>query len=139
MNKLKRFGLAMDEGLLKKLDHIVEKHGYVNRSEAIRDFVREQLVEDEWQDPEKIVVGTLTLVYNHHASMLSDKLADIQHDFHDHVLVSTHIHLDAHNCAEVIIIKGKSVIVKKIADRLVATKGVKHGKLVMTSTGKELE
>lgn len=138
MAKLKRFGLAMGENLLNKLDHIVSKKGYSNRSEAIRDFVREHLVEDEWENPHKDVVGTLTLVYNHHARMLSEKLADIQHDFHDQVIASTHIHLDAHNCAEVIIIKGKSGAVSKIADRLIATKGVKHGKLVMTSTGKEL-
>lgn len=128
----------MEETLLGKLDRIVAKKGYANRSEAIRDFTREHLVEEEWQDPKKEVVGTLTLVYNHHARLLSEKLADTQHHFHNQVIASTHIHLDEHNCAEVVIIKGKSGVVKKLADKLIATKGVKHGKLVMTSTGKEL-
>ena len=135
---LKRFGISIEEDLLQKLDHIVKVKGYSNRSEAIRDFAREHLVEEEWKDPKKEVVGTLTLVYDHHARLLSDKLADIQHDFHDKVIASTHIHLTKHNCAEVIILKGKSAEVKKISDRLISTKGVKHGKLVMTSTGKEL-
>lgn len=128
----------MEETLLCQLDQIVSRKGYANRSEAIRDFAREHLVEEEWANPKKEVVGTLTLVYDHHARLLSEKLADIQHHFHDQVIATTHIHLDERNCAEVIIIKGKSGVVKKIADKLIATKGVKHGKLVMTSTGKEL-
>lgn len=128
----------MEEDLLKKLDRIVKLKGYANRSEALRDFTREHLVEEEWKNPKTEVVGTLTLVYNHHARLLSDKLGDIQHNFHDRIIASTHIHLDAHNCAEVIILKGKGAEISRIADRLIATKGVKHGKLVMTSTGEEL-
>jgi CopG family nickel-responsive transcriptional regulator len=129
----------MEAELLEKLDHIVKIKNYANRSEAVRDFTREHLVEEEWKDPNKEVVGTLTLVYNHHARLLSDKLSDIQHGFHDRVIAATHVHLDAHNCAEVIILKGKSSDVVKISDRLIATKGVKHGKLVMTSTGTGLD
>ena len=128
----------MDQSLLDKLDRIIKIKNYANRSEAIRDFTREHLVEEEWKDPKKEVVGTLTLIYNHHARLLSDKLADIQHDFHENVIASTHVHLDAHNCVEVIILKGKSKDITKISDRLIATKGVKHGKLVMSSTGTEL-
>ena len=128
----------MDDALLKKLDQIVRHKKYANRSEAIRDLVRDQLVEAEWADPKQEVVGTLTMVYDHHARLLSDKLGDIQHEYHGNIIASTHVHLDAHNCAEVVIIKGPSATIKKIADRLIATKGVKHGKLVMTSTGKEL-
>jgi len=128
----------MDDALLKKLDQIVRHKSYANRSEAIRDFIRDQLVEAEWANPKQEVVGTLTMVYDHHARLLSDKLGDIQHEHHGNIIAATHVHLDAHNCAEVVIIKGPSATIKKIADRLIATKGVKHGKLVMTSTGKEL-
>ena len=128
----------MEEELLKKLDRIVKRKGYANRSEALRDFTREHLVQEEWKDRKKEVVGSLTLVYDHHARLLSDKLTEIQHDHHQSIIASTHIHLDAHNCAEVVILKGKGAVISGIADRLIATKGVKHGKLVMTSTGEEL-
>lgn len=139
MAKLKRFGVAMEEGLLKKLDKITISKGYINRSEAIRDFVRDQLVEDAWAIPGKEVVGVLTMVYDHHARLLAEKLADIQHDFHENIIATTHIHLDHHNCAEVVIMKGAGMVIKKLSDKLISTKGVKHGKLTMTSTGKELE
>jgi len=138
MTNIKRFGISMEKELLSKLDRIVRLKGYANRSEALRDFTREHLVEEQWKDRKKDVVGTLTLVYDHHARLLSDKLTDIQHDHHQNIIASTHIHLDAHNCAEVIILKGKGDIISSIADRLIATKGVKHGKLVMTSTGEGL-
>jgi CopG family transcriptional regulator, nickel-responsive regulator len=138
MSHLKRFGVAMGDALLTKLDQIVRHKNYANRSAALRDLVRDQLVEAEWANPRQEVVGTLTMVYDHHARLLADKMGDIQHEHHGNIIASTHVHLDAHNCAEVVIIKGQSATIKKIADRLIATKGVKHGKLVMTSTGKEL-
>jgi len=134
----KRFGVSIPDDLLKKLDVIAKKKGYSNRSEAIRDLVRDKFVEQELDDPGMEAVGTLTLVYDHHARLLSDRLADIQHDYHDRIVASTHIHLTKHDCAEVIILKGKSGEIKKISDRIISTKGVKHGKLVMTTTGKEL-
>ena len=138
MVKIKRFGISMEEDLLKKLDSLIIKRGYKTRSEALRDFTREQLVRQEWKNPNQQVIGTLTLVYNHHARMLSDKLADIQHHHHGQIIASTHVHLDEHNCAEVVIIRGRSADVQKIADEIISTKGVKHGKLVMSTTGKEV-
>ncbi len=129
----------MEAEILQELDHIAKKKGYENRSEALRDLIREKMVEDEWQDPKADIVGTLTMVYDHHARLLQDKLGDIQHDHHENIIATTHIHLDGHNCAEVVILKGKSGAVKRIADNLIAAKGVKHGKLVMTSTGKHIK
>ena len=141
MNKLKvaRFGVSMDPELRDKFDRLIGQKGYANRSEAVRDLVREHLVEKEWQEVKGEVVGTVTLIYDHHVHDLSDKLTDLQHDHYRNIISSTHIHLDEHNCLEVLIVRGKSRDVRKIADKLIATKGVKHGKLVMTTTGKELK
>lgn len=138
MVKIKRFGISMEEELLTKLDSLIKRRGYATRSEALRDFTREQLVRQEWKNPDQKVIGTLTIIYDHHARMLTDKLADIQHHHHGQIIASTHVHLDEHNCAEVVIIKGRSVDVQKIADQIIATKGVRHGKLVMSTTGKEV-
>lgn len=133
---MKRFGVSMEDGLLQKLDKIVSKKGYQNRSEAIRDFIRDHLVEQDSLDPKKEVIGTLTIVYDHHAHDLSDKLTYIQHDYHKNIISSTHIHMNHDKCLEVLILKGKSYKVREIGDRLISTKGVKHGKLVITATGK---
>ena len=137
--KVTRFGVSMDPVLLSKFDKLIEQKGYPNRSEAVRDLIREHLVAKEWEVAAGEVVGTVTLIYDHHVHDLSDKLTDLQHDFHKNIISTTHIHLDAHNCLEVLVVKGKTTAVKMIADRLTSTKGVKHGKLVMTSTGKGLE
>lgn len=135
--KTQRFGVSMDDSLLNKLDKFITQKGYANRSEAIRDFVRENLVEEEWETG-KPVVGTVTLIYDHDALELPKKLTDLQHHFHKEVLSTTHIHLDEHNCLEILALKGQGARVKGIADKLIAAKGVKHGKLVMTTTGKGL-
>jgi len=132
-----RFGVSMDETLLAKLDAFIKGKGYANRSEAIRDFVRENLVEEEWETG-KPVVGTVTLIYDHDAPPLPKKLTDLQHHFHKEIISTTHIHLDEHNCLEILALKGQGAKVKAIADKLIAAKGVKHGKLVMTTTGKGL-
>lgn len=134
----KRFGVSIPDELLAKLDKLAKKKGYSNRSEVLRDLVRDRFVDEEWKEGKAEVVGTVTLVYNHHSHDLSDKLADLQHSHFKNIISTTHIHLDAHNCLEVLVVKGKSQKVKEIADQLIATKGVKHGKLVMTSTGKGL-
>ena len=131
---LKRFGVSIPEDLLKKLDHLAVKKGYTNRSEAIRDLIRDRFVEEDWAQ-EKEVIGTVTLVYNHHARELDEKLTNLQHLHFQEIISTMHIHLDAHNCLEVLVIKGIGYNVRKIADKLIATKGVNHGKLVMTSTG----
>ena len=135
---LKRFGVSIAADLLKKLDSLAERKGYANRSEAIRDLIRDSFVQKEWELGDKEVVGTVTLVYSHASHELADKLTDLQHHYHKNIISTTHIHLDEHNCLEVLVVRGKGTKIKGIADQLISTKGVKHGKLVMTTTGKEI-
>ncbi len=138
MAEIVRFGISIDDKLLKSFDRLIEEKGYLNRSEAIRDLIRASLVELKWERGEEETVGTVTLVYNHHVHDLADKLTEHQHSHHDQVVSTLHVHLDAHNCLEVLVVRGKAREVKKIADELIGVKGVKHGKLVMTTTGEEL-
>jgi CopG family nickel-responsive transcriptional regulator len=139
MGKLARFSVAMDEDLLAGFDDLVARRGSaVNRSEAVRDLVRDALVDAEWEDSVGEIVGTITMVFDHHASDLSDKLDALQHAHHERIVSSMHVHLDAHNCLEVIVVRGTSAQVRAIADGLLGTKGVKHGKLVSTTTGVHL-
>ena len=138
MPTLERFGVSMENELLARFDSLIEERGYQSRSEAIRDLVRQELVKEQWSDPEAEVVGTLTIVYEHHEHELSNVLAELQHQYHEHILCSTHIHLDAHNCLEVIIVRGQSARLKYIANTLISTRGVKHGQMVCTSTGREM-
>ncbi len=139
MGRLARFGVAMDEDLLTRFDDLVSRRGTaVNRSEAVRDLVRDALVDAEWEDSAEEIVGTITMVFDHHASDLSDKLDSLQHAHFERIVSSMHVHLDAHNCLEVIVVRGTSAQVRAIADELLGTKGVKHGKLVPTTTGRGL-
>lgn len=135
-SKVIRFGISMEPELLWKFDGLIEKKGYANRSEAVRDLVREHLVGEEWEVRGKEVLGTITLVYNHHARDLADRLTHLQHHYYKNIISSTHVHIDEHNCLEVLAVKGKSDKVREIADRLISAKGVKHGKLAMSTTGK---
>lgn len=136
---LSRFSIAMDEDLLARFDTLVEQRGLgINRSEAVRDLVRDALVESAWEDSTGEIVGTVTMVFDHHASDLAEKLDGVQHAHHDKIVSAMHVHLDAHNCLEVIVVRGASSDVRSIADSLLGTKGVKHGKLVMTTTGQHL-
>lgn len=132
MEKLIRFGVSMPAPLLEQFDKIIAQKGYTNRSEAIRDMVRDAIVDYEWVKG-KHVVGTITLVYNHHKKGVMEKLTALQHTHHDSIMSSTHIHLDHENCLEVIVVQGKSSTIKEVADSVIALKGVKHGKLVITS------
>jgi CopG family nickel-responsive transcriptional regulator len=138
MGETIRFGISIDDKLLESFDRLIEQKGYLNRSEAIRDLIRSDLVEMQWEAGEEETVGTVTLVYNHHVRDLSEKLTEQQHSHHDQIISALHVHLDAHNCLEVLVVRGKARDVKKIADELIGVKGVKHGKLVMTTTGEEL-
>jgi CopG family transcriptional regulator, nickel-responsive regulator len=138
MGETIRFGISIDDKLLESFDRLIEQKGYMNRSEAIRDLIRNDLVEMQWETGEEETVGTVTLVYNHHVRDLSEKLTEQQHSHHDQIISALHVHLDAHNCLEVLVVRGKARDVKKIADELIGVKGVKHGKLVMTTTGEEL-
>jgi CopG family nickel-responsive transcriptional regulator len=139
MGETIRFGISIDDKLLDSFDRLIELKGYMNRSEAIRDLIRAALVELKWEGGEEETVGTVTLVYDHHVRDLSDKLTEQQHSHYNQIISALHIHLDAHNCLEVLVVRGKARDVKKIADELIGVKGVKHGKLVMTTTGEELQ
>lgn len=139
MGKLVRFSVAMDEELLGRFDELVARRGTgANRSEAVRDLVRETLVDEQWEAPEEEIVGTITMVFDHHANDLAEKLDSLQHAHHEKVVSSMHVHLDAHNCLEVIVVRGPSGAIRGIAEALLGTKGVKHGKLVTTTTGHSL-
>lgn len=135
MSELSRIGVAIDTDLLRKFDHLIERRGYANRSEAFRDLIRDQLVEAARQHPDSEVVGTVTLVYDHHVRLLNEKLTDMQHDHYHQILSTLHVHLDHDNCLEVLVLKGKAKSVEKLADALISTKGVKHGRLTITTTG----
>ena len=139
MADLVRFGVSIPDDLLEKFDVLIAEKGYTNRSEAIRDLIRDRLVEDEWSASEHEVVGTVTVVYNHEQSDLAQKLTQIQHRQHELVISSLHVHLDQHNCLEVLIMRGRSDDVKKVGQLLISTRGVKHGKITMTTTGQELD
>ncbi|MEO8126593.1 MAG: nickel-responsive transcriptional regulator NikR [Bryobacteraceae bacterium] len=138
MSELSRIGVAIDSDLLEKFDGHIAKRGYTNRSEAFRDLIRDELVQKNWELPDSPVVGTVTLVYDHHVRLLNEKLTDLQHDSFHNVLSTLHIHLDHDNCLEVLVVKGKAAAVKKLADALISTKGVKHGRLTITSSGVDL-
>jgi len=138
MSGLTRTGVSLEEDLLKKFDRRIAARGYKNRSEAIRDLIRDDLIDQEIGS-NKPVVAVLSLVYDHHSPNLSDKLNEIQHHSHGNILAATHVHLDSDNCLEVVIMRGRSGEVKHLADHMLAMRGVKHGKLVLTSTGKGIK
>ena len=138
MGELSRIGVAIDADLLKKFDALIESRGYTNRSEAFRDLIRDELVEQAWESPDRKVVGTVSIVYDHHVRMLSDKLTDLQHDFFPHILSTLHVHLDHDHCLEVLVVRGKAREVKHLADTLISTKGVMHGRLTISTSGAEL-
>ncbi|HEY7303313.1 MAG TPA: nickel-responsive transcriptional regulator NikR [Bryobacteraceae bacterium] len=133
MAALTRTGVAIDAELLARFDRFIAKQGYTNRSEAFRDLIRDRLVTEAVESADASVIGTITLVYNHHSRLLPNKLMDMQHDHHDLIIATTHAHLDQSACLEVLIVKGPSRRVRKLADRLIGTKGIQHGRLVMSS------
>ena len=134
-----RFGISLDRVLLERFDRLTDKKGYSSRSEAIRDLIRDSLVMEEWESDTVETVGTITIVYSHDTRELTDILMDLQHLYFHSIISSMHIHLDEHNCLEVIVVRGKAKDIKAIADRLIGTRGVKHGKLTVTTTGKHLK
>lgn len=137
MEDTARFAISLDQSLLDDFDRIRQQQGYENRSEAIRDLIRDHIVEQDW-DEKKETMGTITLVFNHHKRNLTEKLTSTQHDYHDLIVSTMHVHLDHDNCLEILAVKGKGRKIREIADRLISTKGVKHGKLTLTTAGKEL-
>lgn len=138
MADLFRFGVSLPRGLLDKFDRLIKERNYPNRSEAFRDLIRQELVKKEWEEGKEIA-GAITLVYDYHKRELLNKITDIQHKFQRIIISTQHIHLDHNNCLEIIAIKGSPKEAQKLADTLKSVKGVKHGTLSMSSTGRDIE
>lgn len=134
-----RFSVSLDAHLLQELDRMVVEKKAANRSQAIADMIRKELVEHRQALGDVEIAGTITLVYDHHKPQLQAALTDTQHDHHHCIISTVHVHLDHHNCLEVLVVKGRAAEIKTIADELISAKGVKHGKLTITTTGKDLE
>lgn len=137
MSETVRFGVSIDAKLLKRFDKQIHEKNYQNRSEAIRDLIRDSLVKEEWET-DQIIAGGIVLVYDHHHTSTVTKLMDIQHDYHHEVISTQHIHLDHDNCLEIVAVKGTSQQIKELFNRLKATKGIKHISIVKSTTGEEL-
>lgn len=134
---LRRFSVSLEEQLLEQFDTFIRERGYVNRSEAVRDLIRKEFVSEQWE-LDGDVAGVVTLVYNHHQSQLQDTLTTIQHEYYSLITSTTHVHMDHHNCLEVIIVKGRASRIRELAEKMIALRGVKNGHLTMTSTGHHL-
>ena len=139
MSELIRLSISLDKPLHDKLQRLVDRSGYTNRSEFIRDMVRHRLVEQEWADKRREVVGTITLIYDHHASQLANRLIEIQHDYHANIMATTHVHLTHELCAEMIMVRGSAPRVRRLADALRQQRGVLHAELGMSTTGSSLD
>ncbi len=137
MADLVRFGVSLEKDLLSKFDQRIRSRNYTNRSEAIRDLIREGLVKNEWRQG-KVVTGSINLVYDHHKRRLLNYLTDIQHEFHDDILSTQHIHLDHNNCLEIIVVKGAPRNIESLYGKLNSVKGVKHASFAMSTTGKDI-
>jgi len=138
MSKVFRFGISLEKDLLDKFDQLNRDKNYPNRSEAFRDLIRQELVKKEWKEG-KEVAGAITLIYDHHKRELLNKITDTQHDFQKLIISTQHIHLDHDNCLEIIAVKGSPKEVQKLSDTLKSIKGVKHGTLSMSTTGKDIK
>jgi CopG family nickel-responsive transcriptional regulator len=133
MEKITRFGVSIEPDLLEKFDRMMKKKGYTNRSEALRDLIRAQIIQKQNTNPNHKGLGTLTILYNHHSGPLTDRLLEFQHEHYQHILTTTHIHVDHDNCLEILILQGKIGDIQTLADKIKALKGIKHGELVLTS------
>ncbi len=138
MSELARFGVSLEKTLLDRFDQLIGKQQYTNRSEALRDLIRRELVQRQWQEGSD-VAGAITLIYDHHRRDVISRVTDTQHDFQEVIISTQHIHLDHHNCLEIVAARGKAEKVQRLADALRAIKGVRHTTLSMSSTGREIE
>jgi CopG family nickel-responsive transcriptional regulator len=134
MKSLTRFGISMEEDLLEQFDSLIARKGYTNRSEAVRDIVRATLVEEDVQSPDAHAFGALVFVYHHHQRELEKSLSNLQHEYFENIISTSHVHVDHDHCLEVVLLKGKAQDLRSIADRLLSIKGVEHGKLTLTPT-----
>ena len=138
MSEITRFGVSLRSTLLEQFDELIEEKGYSNRSEAIRDLIRNRLVEEKWAQEDVEVVGAISLLYSHDVRELTHRLTEFEHDHHVAIISKMHIHLNEHNCLEILAVRGLASEVREIAEKLISTKGVKHGKLIMTTMGEGL-
>ena len=134
MSQIIRFGVSIDDKLLKKFDKSINKKGYKNRSEAIRDLIRKNLINEMNLDLKVKSIATLTILYDHHFGTVTDKLLELQHNHTNEILVTSHVHVDHDNCLEVIVLKGLTLNIKELANKIKALKGIKHGELVITNS-----
>ncbi len=139
MAQLVRFGVSMEAKLLEAFDRLIARKGYANRSEAIRDLIREALVEHEWQGGREKTCGALCLVYDHHAHDLSHKLTHAQHEALSEIISTLHVHLDPDNCMEVVVMRGQARELQALADKMISIRGVKYGRLMIATTGSQLK
>jgi len=138
MEELARFGVSIPKQLLEAFDEYIEKKHYANRSEAIRDLIRQKLVEEEWKESKEEVIGVITYLYDHHKRELAEKLLDLQHDFYDKIITTQHLHVDHERCLEIVLVKGKANEIRELADKIQALKGVLHVNLALTTLGKNI-
>jgi len=136
--KAARISISIPAELLRQLDAVFERRGHTNRSLAMADMIRDHLIEEQRCTGNEEIAGTITLVYDHHKQNVQTALTDIQHDHHQTIISTLHVHLDHHNCLEVLVVRGKAAQIQRIADQLIGAKGVKHGKLTVTTTGKDM-
>ncbi|MCS7279490.1 MAG: nickel-responsive transcriptional regulator NikR [Thermodesulfobacteriaceae bacterium] len=138
MDELARFGVSIPKELLKAFDDYIEKKHYANRSEAIRDLIRQKLVEEEWKESKEEVVGVITYLYDHHKRELTDRLVELQHDHYDKIITAQHLHVDHERCLEVVLVRGRANEIRELADKIQALKGVLHVNLALTTLGKSI-
>jgi CopG family nickel-responsive transcriptional regulator len=138
MSDLVRISVSLEPDLAQQLEQLVRASRYTNRSEFVRDLVRQRLVEQEWAAARRTVIATITLVYNHHTRELSDRLVDIQHRHAAHILAATHVHLSHEMCAEMIMVRGKPALIRQLADELRQQRGVLHATVGTATTGEAL-
>lgn len=138
VERIVRCGISLDPKLLARFDALIARLGYANRSEAIRDLIRDKLVAEEWEHGKGEAVATVSLVYDHHELDLPARLTDLQHEHHSTVVSALHVHLDDHNCLEVLVLRGAAPRIRTIGEKLTSVKGVKHGKMMLTTTGRQL-
>ena len=139
MSNLVRFGVSLDADLLDRFDELIDRMGYANRSEAIRDLFREKLIEQEWKTPGKEIFAVVSLVYDHHTMEVHRRLTELQHRSYAAIISTMHVHIDQHNCLELIVLKGEGDDVRSLAEHLISLKGVKYGRLNMGTTGSSLK
>jgi len=135
---VERIGISLDSKLLKQFDRLIRSKGYTNRSEAVRDLIREKLIEQEWTAPDKETVAALFLVYEHHTMNLTERLTRAEHKVYHYIVSTMHVHMDHDNCLEIIILRGPGREIKKLADRIISLRGVKQGRFIPGTTGKQI-